>query len=358
LAEWPPAGQLHYHRSVIASCRASPLELRLRSPFRLSRGTSETRHNVLFEIAVGGSVGRGEAAPIPRYGESAESAIAALERMAGGLADPQAFAVEGMRLAVPGERAAQAAFDAALHDLAGRRLGVPVRELLGLAGHPLPPTSWTIGVDPIPEALAKVSAAGAFEVLKVKMGVDGDLELVRAVRDATRQRIRVDANEGWTLDGARRRLPELARLGVEFVEQPLPADRLDEARELRRDSPLPLIADESVHDAADVPRLVGAFDGINVKLAKCGGIAPALRLIATARAHGLGILLGCMIESSLGIAAALAVAPLADWIDLDGHLLLADDPFAGLDLVGGRVVPSDRPGLGVEPRAADLLGSD
>ncbi len=331
------------------------VELRLRTPFRLSRGTSETRRNVIFEIEEDGLVGRGEAAPIPRYRESAESAAAALERMASGLGDARAFGEEAARLAVAGERSAQAAFDAALHDLAGRRLGVPVRELLGLGRRPLPPTSWTIGVDPIPEALEKVAAAGDYEVLKLKMGVAGDMDLLRAVRDSTRQTIRVDANEGWTLDGARERLPELARLGVEFVEQPLPADRLEETRELRRSSPLPLIADESLHDAADVPRLAGAFDGINVKLAKCGGIAAALRLIATARAHGLKILLGCMIESSLGIAAALAVAPLVDWIDLDGHLLVADDPFTGLGFERGRLLASERPGLGVEPREPGLF---
>ena len=243
------------------------VELHLRTPFRLSRGTSDVRRNVIVEIESEGFVGRGEAAPIARYRESAESASAALERMAVGIDDPRAFATEGARLAVTGERAAQAAFDAALHDLAGRRLGVPVRELLGLDRRPLPPTSWTIGVDPIPEALAKVAAAGQFEVIKLKMGVPGDLELLRAVREATRQKIRVDANEGWTLAGARERLEELARLGVEFVEQPLPEDRLDETRELRRTSPLPLIADESVHDATDIPLLATAFDGINVKLA-------------------------------------------------------------------------------------------
>ena len=337
---------------MATSFRTRTVELHLRTPFRLSRGTSDVRHNVIFELVHDGVVGRGEAAPIPRYRESAESAAAALERMAAGLADPRAFAVEGARLAVAGQRAAQAAFDAALHDLAGRRLGVPVRELLGFDRRPLPPTSWTIGVDPIPEALAKVAAAGQFEVIKLKMGVAGDIELLRAVRAATRQAIRVDANEGWTLEGARERLPELARLGVEFVEQPLPEACLDETRELRRTSPLPLIADESVHDATDIPRLAGAFDGINVKLAKCGGIAPALRLIAAARAHGMKVLLGCMIESSLEIAAALAVAPLVDWIDLDGHLLIDNDPFTGLGLAGGRLVPSDAPGLGVEPVAS------
>jgi L-Ala-D/L-Glu epimerase len=330
--------------------RTRPLDLVLATPFRLSRGTSATRQNVVFEIATAdGQRGYGEAAPIPRYGESADSAAAALASMASRVTNITAFAEAGAQCAVPGQRAAQAAFDAALHDLAGRRLGIPVRELLGLSKRPLPPTSWTIGLDPIPAALAKVAGAGAYEVLKLKMGADGDMELLRAVRQTTRQTIRVDANEGWSYGGALERLPELARLGVEFVEQPLPAAQLDDMRRLRQASPLPFIADESVHEAADIPRLVGAFDGINLKLAKCGGLAPALQLIAVARAHGLKILLGCMIESSLGIAAALAVAPLVDWLDLDGHLLLADDPFQGLGFAAGRLVESDRPGLGVEP---------
>jgi L-alanine-DL-glutamate epimerase-like enolase superfamily enzyme len=148
------------------------------------------------------------------------------------------------------------------------------------------------------------------------MGAPDDMQLLRAIRESTRQVLRVDANEGWTFDGALERLAELARLGVEFVEQPLPAAQVDAIRELRQQSPLPFIADESVHDAADIPKLAGAFDGINLKLAKCGGIAPALEIIAVARAHGMKILLGCMIESSLGIAAALSVAPLVDWLDL------------------------------------------
>lgn len=329
--------------------RIHPLELVLRTPFRLSRGTSHTRHNVLFEIAADGEIGRGEAAPIPRYEESAESASAALAAMSERLDDPTAFSDAASALALPGQRAARAAFDAALHDLAGRRLGIPVRELLGLADRPLPPTSWTIGLDPVAEAVEKAAEARSFEVLKLKMGADGDMELLRAVRAVTRQTIRVDANEGWTYEGALERLPELAKLGVEFVEQPLPASKLDEIRELRKRSPLPFVADESVHDAADIPKLAGAFDGVNLKLAKCGGIGPAREAIAVARAHGLKILLGCMIESSLGIAAALAVAPLVDWLDLDGHLLIAHDPFTGLGFRRGRLVPSDRPGFGVEP---------
>ncbi len=194
-----------------------------------------------------------------------------------------------------------------------------------------------------------MAAAQNFQVLKLKMGLPGDMELLRAVRGATRQAIRVDANEGWTLEDAAWRLDELAELGIELVEQPLKWDQLDAMRELKKTSRVPLIADESLHHAGDIPKLAGAFDGINIKLAKCGGIAPALQLIATARAYGLKILLGCMIESSLGIAAALAIAPLVDWIDLDGSLLVSNDPFGGLKLEEGRLLLPEGPGLGVEP---------
>lgn len=327
------------------------VELLLRTPFRLSRGTSTSRRNVIVEIEQDGVVGRGEAAPLARYGESAESAGEALDIMAAGLEEPAAFAEEAARLAVPGQNAAAAAFDAALHELAARRLGVPVRELLGIGKRELAPTSWTIGNDPIDEALEKVEAARHFEVLKLKMGLPGDRELLRALRGATRQAIRVDANEGWTLDEAGARLDELAELEVELVEQPLKWDQLEEMKELKKRSPVPLVADESLHHAGDIPRLAEAFHGINLKLAKCGGLAPALAIIATARAHGLKILLGCMIESSLGIATALAIAPLVDWIDLDGSLLIANDPFKGLKLNGGRLLLPEGPGFGVEPLA-------
>lgn len=333
------------------------LDLRLRHTFRIARGASDTRENLLVELEAEGHCGHGEAAPILRYGQDRASAARAVEVMAGRLGDPRQFASASARAGVPGQSAAEAAVDIALHDMAGRRLGVPLYELLGLDPRHLPATSFTIGID-TPEVVAqKVREASEYAILKVKLGGDDDRALLEAVRDTTKQPLRVDANEGWSFEGALERLEWLKRMGVEFVEQPLPADALEATRELRRRSPLPFFADESVHRAGDVPRLAGAFDGINIKLMKCGGIAEALRMIAVARAHGLQVMLGCMIESSLGITAAAQLAPLVDYADLDGHLLIAEDPFEGVRVVDGRLVLPDRPGLGVVPRTT-LPSSD
>lgn len=330
-----------------------PIELELRHRFRIARGASDTRLNVAVELedGDGNRIGRGEAAPIQRYDQDAASVGRALDEMAGRLGDPRSFATAVTAAAVPGQPAAAAAVDAALHDLAGQRFGVPLYEIFGVDPRATPPTSFTIGMDTPEVVAAKVREAGDFEVLKIKLGSEDDLELLEAVRSETDRPLRVDANEGWTLERAKELVDELARMGVELVEQPLPADRLDETRELRRVSPLPLVADESVACAADVPRLAGAFDAINIKLAKCGGLAEARRMIAVARAHGMKVMLGCMIESSLGITAAAHLSPLVDWADLDGSLLITNDPFKGAELAGGRLVPPEAPGLGVEPRS-------
>ena len=330
--------------------RHRPLDLHLRHTFRIARGASDVRQNLLVEAEEAGLVGRGEAAPILRYREDRDSAARAVDTMAGRLGDPRAFAQAAGRAAVDGQGSAEAAVDMALHDLAGLRLHAPLYEVLGIDPRGTPETSFTIGLDTPDVVVRKVREASAYPVLKVKMGSDGDREVLTAVRDATRQRIRVDANEGWTPEGALDRLEWLARIGVELVEQPLPADRIEETRALRRRSPIPFYADESVHRAADIPRLAGAFDGINVKLMKCGGIAEALRMIAVARAHGLKIMLGCMIESSLAITAAAHLSPLVDTADLDGNLLVQDDPFEGATVSSGRLVLPNRPGLGVIPR--------
>jgi L-Ala-D/L-Glu epimerase len=238
----------------------------------------------------------------------------------------------------------------ALHDLAARRLGVPLFEMLGLDPERTPQTSFTIGLDTPDVVVRKVREASAYPILKVKMGAADDRSVLSAVRDSTDRAIRVDANEGWTPEDALERLSWLAGMGVEFVEQPLPADQIEETRALRRRSPLPFYADESVHRAEDIPRLAGAFDGINIKLMKCGGIAEALRMIAVARAHGMKVMLGCMIESSVAITAAAHLSPLVDTADLDGNLLLERDPFVGATVRSGCLELPRTPGLGVIPR--------
>ena len=336
-------------RETVVSVRHRRLDLELRHTFRLARGASDVRSNLIVELEEGGFTGLGEAAPLAHYGQDWRSAARAVDEMAGRLGDVRDFESAAARAAVEGEPAAEAAVDMALRDLAGKRLGLPLWRLMDLPRGPTPPTSFTIALD-TPEVVArKVREAGDYEILKVKLGAEEDRAVLEAVRDETDRPVRVDANEGWTLEEARERLEWLAGMGVELVEQPLPADRLEEARELRRLSPLPIVADESAHRAADVPRLAGAFDGINIKLMKCGGLREALRMIRAARAHGMKVMLGCMIESSLAITAAAHLAPLADWADLDGNLLVTNDPFVGAVVQGGRLVPPEGPGLGVVP---------
>ena len=329
-------------------------ELHLRHTFRLARGASDKRDNLILHMEHQGLTGLGEAAPIERYGQSWQSAAEAAELMIDSIEHPKQFYDTANRIAVPGQPAAEAAVDMGLRDLVGKRLEIPLYELLGLDASATPPTSYTIGMD-TPEVVAeKVAEAGECEILKVKMGSDDDRQILEAVRDVTDRPLRVDANEGWTLDGAVERLEWLRKMGVELVEQPLPEGELEAMVELRRLSPLPLIADESVHRATDIPKLARAFDGINIKLMKCGGIGEALRMIAAARAHGMKIMLGCMIETSLAITAAAHISPLVDYADLDGNLLVSNDPYIGATLDGGRLVLPEEPGLGVRPCQPDI----
>jgi L-alanine-DL-glutamate epimerase-like enolase superfamily enzyme len=345
-----PRPALHDIGSRMITLRHQQTTLRLKHTFRIARGASDVRENLLVEIEHDGLIGRGEAAPIARYGQDWESAARAVETMADRLGDPRNFDTAARSVAVSGEAAAEAAFDMALRDLAGKRLGAPYYRLLGIDPDGMPETSFTIGIDEPAVIEKKVQEAAGFEILKVKMGSDEDRKTLEIVRSLTDRPIRVDANEGWTLDAALSHLEWLESMGVELVEQPLPAGRLDEMCELRQRSPLPLIADESVHRATDVPRLAEGFDGINIKLMKCGGMGEALRMIHVARAHGMKIMLGCMIESSLAITAAAQLAPLVDYVDLDGALLISNDPFHGATLEAGRLLLPDRPGLGVIPR--------
>lgn len=329
--------------------RCRQIELQLRHTFRLSRGASDSRRNVIVELEQDGLVGCGEAAPIARYDQDWKSATVAIEQMAKRLEGLGAYQDAVPRVAVTGQSAAQAALDMAVWDLAGKRLGAPIWRLLGLDRERAPATSFTIGLDDPETMIAKTREAAGFRSLKIKLGGPDDRAALEAVRSVTDVPLRIDANEGWNLREARANLEWLAQLGVELVEQPLPADDLAGYRELRRNSPVPIFADESVAVAADIPRIADSFDGINIKLMKCGGLAEALRMIATARAHGLKIMLGCMIESSVATTAAAQISPLVDFADLDGSLLVSNDPFVGAQLENGCLRPPDGPGLGVAP---------
>jgi L-Ala-D/L-Glu epimerase len=330
------------------------VRLRLAETFVISRDSTDEVDVVLVALSHKGTSGYGEAAPVERYGESAGSALAFVREHAQLVGDDP-FALEdvGGRLAtIPGEQAAKGAIDAALHDLQGKLLGVPAWRLLGLP-RTGPPTSWTVWLgDPDDMARRAEKAAPRFERLKLKLGGgDGlDVERVRAVRGVTDLPLQVDVNEWWSLEEALDALPRLAELGVEYCEQPLLAG--DEGgRALQERSPIPIYVDEDCHTLADVAACAEIAHGINVKLAKSGGIREAIRMAHAARALGLRVMLGCMLESGLGIAAGCCVAPLCDHVDLDGNLLLREDPWPGVELVDGVQVPALAPGLGVSARA-------
>ena len=321
-------------------------------PFVISRSADE--HSTIVQVAIrhGDLVGYGESAPDPHYGESIESAMAFFEHAQPLLGDDP-FALEatlGRIGELPGEMAAKCAIDGALHDLVGKLCGQPLWRILGL--DPVaPPTSYTISIDTVEGTAGRARRAAAYHALKIKVGGPDDLERVRAVRrEAPNALIRVDANEAWTVESTTEICPELVALNVELIEQPLPdGDREGYDRLHAAELPLPIIWDESCHTLPDVAAAYGHADGINIKLTKSGGIREALRMIHAARALGLKVMLGCMNESSLGIAGAVQISPLVDIVDLDGHLLNTNDAFTGLGYENGAVTPSDLPGLGVTP---------
>jgi L-alanine-DL-glutamate epimerase-like enolase superfamily enzyme len=328
---------------------ASVVRLHLAETFVIAREASDWADVVQVELRHNGAVGRGEAAPIERYGETATSALAFVEEH-GALVGDDPFALEevGARLAeIPGEQAAKAALDGALHDLQGKLLGVPVWRLLGLP-RVGPPTSWTIWLGDPDDMARRTEKVTGFRRLKLKLGGgDGlDVERVRAVRSRTDLPLQVDVNEWWSLDQALDAIPQLAELGVAYVEQPLPAGDPG-AEELRTRSPLPIYVDEDCHTLGDVAHCATIAHGINIKLAKSGGIREGIRMAHAARALGMDVMLGCMVESGMGIAAGCVVAPLCDHVDLDGNLLLAEDPRPGVTFSDGVQVPSEEPGLGV-----------
>ena len=336
--------------------------LALRDPFRIARsehGEGSTSTTVIAELRDPrwpALVGIGEGYPDRFYGETAATiasvvpllveAVGAFEPTAEGLRSTAAR----MAAAIRGHGAAKCAIDTALHDLAGKATGRPIRDLVGLRG-PIPPTDFTLGLDEPAIVAERARRAANFPALKIKVGGPSDVATLEAVRGVYDGPIRVDANTGWTREDATRLLPRLVDLGVELIEQPFRASALRDLGWLQERSDLPIVADESAVFAEDLETLEGIVAGVNVKLAKVGGIAPAREMLEEARRRGFRTFLGCMEETSVGIAASAAVASLAEWIDLDGCLLLADDPFVGLVLDETcRWQLSDRPGLGVERR--------
>jgi L-alanine-DL-glutamate epimerase-like enolase superfamily enzyme len=329
------------------------VDLHLRHTFTISRRSLRARRVIIVRLEHDGLVGHGEAAPMGLTGESIETVTDALPQMAAAIGEepwPVESICERLAGAFPQHPAARAAVDMALRDLAAQRLGAPLYRVLGLDPTDCPMTSFTIGIDTPDVVRTKVEQVADWPILKLKLGCEHDLELIRALRELSSAMLRVDANAGWTPDQALERIRELEPFGVEFVEQPIPPGDLDALRRVHEASPLPIFADESCVDPEDVPRLAGCVDGINIKLMKCGGIGSALRMIHTARACGLKLMLGCNIESSIAITAAAHLAPLVDYLDLDGHILITDDPFVGMQVDRGRVILPEGPGLGVTPR--------
>ncbi len=326
--------------------------LLLRHTWTISRNSSDFKDNVFVRVERDGVVGWGEAAPNVRYNQSAEQTIAAIEKARSPVEAGDWLHYVDLRAqwerAIPDQSCACAALDIAILDWVGRKLNVPLYRLFGLDASKTPVTTFSIGID-TPEVIKqKVREAKDFPVLKIKVGTKDDAQILGAVREATDRPLRVDANEGWhDKEQALEKIRWLQRMGVELIEQPLPAAMIEETAWLKERVDIPIIADEAVKRASDIPKLAGAYDGINLKLMKAGGVQEAVRMIHVARALGLKIMLGCMIESSVAISAAAQISPLVDYADLDGNLLISNDPFVGVGVKEGKLILSDRPGLGV-----------
>jgi L-alanine-DL-glutamate epimerase-like enolase superfamily enzyme len=330
----------------------STLDLPLKHPFKIARGVETVARSVLFRVSDGETEGIGEANPIERYAESIESVRAFYARYALASGDP--FRLETLiDPAIPA--AARAGLDLALHDLVGKKLGAPLYALLGLDPSRTPYTSFTVGIADLETTLARVAEIGDHPVLKVKLGLGSareQIETIAAIRSQYTGAIRIDANEGWNVESAVAILREIERYDIEFCEQPIRAGLPHGMRAIRDAVKVPIVTDEDSLTAADLGGLIGCVDGINVKLAKTGGIRGALAMIHTARALGFKIMLGSMVESAVAATAAAHLSPLVDWADIDSLHLVKDDPFTGLQYAGGKIVLPDAPGLGVRERVA------
>jgi L-alanine-DL-glutamate epimerase-like enolase superfamily enzyme len=337
-----------------ASVKTEIVRLNLRHTWTTTMSSSDYRDTLRLRFTRDGLTGIGEGAPIVRYKEDATSAQKAVESVADVLAagDPRSYRkLLGQAFGrIEGQWAAKAAIDIAVMDWVGQSVGLPLHRLLGIDGNDAPITTFSIGIDTPDVTKQKVREAEPFPVLKIKVGLDTDEPTLEAVRSVTKKPLRLDANEGWkSKEEAVRKINWLESLGAELVEQPLPAAMIEESRWVRSRVHIPIFADEACLHLPDVARVKDAFDGVNVKLDKAGGTLEALRMIELARSLGLKVMLGCMISSSVSITAAAHLSPLVDYADLDGNLLIANDPFVGVRVEAGRLVLPTGPGLGLSP---------
>ncbi len=340
-----------------ATVESKIVRLKLRHTWTTVMSSSEYRDTVKVRYTRDGITGVGEGAPIVRYQENAAEAQGAIESVQRMLvaADPYQFAkvMAEVGRRVAGQQAAKAAIDIALMDWFGQKLGVPLYTYFGLDAGDAPVTTFSIGIDDPKMTRQKVQEAEDYPVLKIKVGLDTDEATIEAVRSVTKKPLRVDANEGWNdKEEAVRKINWLESQGVEFVEQPMPAAMIDETRWVRSRVHIPIIADESCLHPVDIPKMAGAFDGVNVKLDKAGGMLEAYRMIEIAKSLGMKTMLGCMISSSVSVTAAAHLSPLVDYADLDGNLLIANDPYTGVLVKNGKLVLPNRPGLGLKPASA------
>lgn len=330
-----------------------PYELQLKHSFNLASMSRKTTPGVQIELTIDSITSYGEASMPPYLGESVESVISFLSKIdPQRLSDPFAFddIHNYMDSISSGNYAAKAAIDIALHDLTGKIMGQPWHRIYGLNANNAPHTSFTISNDTPEELKRKLEESQPYSIIKVKMGVPGDRELIEWIRDHTDRPICVDVNQGWkSPEEALENIMWLATRNVIFVEQPLDKNDLAGHKWLKEHSPLPIIADEAVQTSADIPQLANAYDGINIKLMKCGGLYDAYRMAMLAKGLGLKVMIGCMTETSCAVSAAAQLAPLADWVDLDGNLLIANDKFQGMKISNGKVCLSSMPGIGVIP---------
>ncbi len=332
----------------------SPYELKLQHAFNLAKYSRTTTPDVQVQIEFDGIIGYGEASMPPYLGESVESVTRFLSKLdLAQFTDP--FRIEEiheyMESIAPNDRAAKASIDIALHDVVGKIMGQPWYKIWGLSHEKSPNTSFTIGIDTAEVVRKKVEETAPYKVIKVKMGLDNDKELVEIIRSMTDKPICVDANQGWNdKEKALEMCHWLAERNCIFVEQPMPKEMIDETAWLRERSPLPIVADEFLQRLTDIARAKGVYDGINIKLMKSTGMHEAYKMAVQARAQGMKVMLGCMTETSCAVTAAGQLAPMVDWADLDGNLLIANDIFDGIKIIDGQVtVPADRPGIGVIP---------